>query len=270
MRPTLTRRQCLALIPLTGAAIALHAAGAQPEPHAPAPAPPDAFPQQDPALAREIVGASHGKLDRVTALLKDAPQLANAAYDWGFGDWETALGAASHTGRRQIAALLLDHGARPDIFTCAMLGHLDAVMAMIAASPGLQRTRGPHGLTLLHHARAGGDPSKPVAEYLATLGDADVPYPEQPLAPDQRDLYKGTYTYGQREDQRFQILIPEKQDRLAIQRGAAFPRALFHLGNHAFHPTGAPDVRIQFTIAAAQAAAATITTPASLLTATRA
>jgi hypothetical protein len=35
-------------------------------------------------------------------------QLARAAWDWGFGDWETALGAASHMGSRPI---------RPDQFT---------------------------------------------------------------------------------------------------------------------------------------------------------
>ena len=54
MRANLTRRDCLTLIPLTGAAIALHASGVQP---VVPPAPPDSFPQQDPELVRGIVGS---------------------------------------------------------------------------------------------------------------------------------------------------------------------------------------------------------------------
>ena len=80
------------------AAVALCAGRAFGQPETTKP-PPDAFPGQDPTTVREIVGASHRDIDRVGALLKEAPQLANATYDWGFGDWETALGAASHTGR---------------------------------------------------------------------------------------------------------------------------------------------------------------------------
>jgi len=51
-------------------------------------------------------------------------------------------------------------------------------------------------------------------------------------------VYLGTYAYGPREDQRFTIVLPEKKERLGIQRGASFPQAMFHLGNHAFHPVG--------------------------------
>ena len=84
-----------------------------------------------PALVNEFVGKSHGDLDRVRALLAEHPALVNAAWDWGNGDWETGLGAAAHVGRRDIALLLLEHGARMDIFAAAMLGHLQIVRAMI-------------------------------------------------------------------------------------------------------------------------------------------
>ena len=83
---------------------------------------PDAFPSHPPDLVREMVGVSHGKVARVRELLGQHPSLAKAGWDWGFGDWETALGAASHVGNREIAELLLAHGARPDLFTAAMLG----------------------------------------------------------------------------------------------------------------------------------------------------
>ncbi len=109
---------------------------------------------QDPKLVKETVAVSHGILLRVRDLVEASLALAKAARDWGFGDWETALGAASHTGRLQIAELLIAHGARSDIFTFAMFGQLGVVKAYVEANPGIQRTLGPHGITLLSHARA--------------------------------------------------------------------------------------------------------------------
>lgn len=93
------------------------------------------WPTQPPELALEMVGASHGNIARVEELLAQHSTLANAAWDWGFGDWETALGAASHVGNREIALLLLSHGARPNLFSAAMLGQLGVVKAFVQASP---------------------------------------------------------------------------------------------------------------------------------------
>src|SRR5437868_508206 len=59
-----------------------------------------------------FVGNAHGDLEAVRAALEAEPGLVNAAWDWGGGDWETPLGAASHMLRRDIAELLLAHGAR--------------------------------------------------------------------------------------------------------------------------------------------------------------
>ena len=116
---------------------------------------PDSFPRQAAEEAREIVGASHANLVRVKELVSATPALARASWDWGYGDWETALGAASHVGNKEIAAVLLAAGAHPTIFSAAMLGQLDTVKAFVAASPGIQKTRGPHGIPLMDHARAG-------------------------------------------------------------------------------------------------------------------
>ena len=58
-------------------------------------------------------------------------------------------------GRRDIAQALLDHGARPNLFTWAMMDEVDAVRAVCEAIPGVQVVRGPHGIPLLTHARMG-------------------------------------------------------------------------------------------------------------------
>jgi hypothetical protein len=109
-------------------------------------------PALDPALVQALVGNAHGDLGEVERLLGEEPALVNAAWDWGGGDWETALGAASHMRNREIALYLLDHGARLDIFAAAMLGYVDVVRAMLAERPELRDARGPHGIPLADHA----------------------------------------------------------------------------------------------------------------------
>ena len=75
----------------------------------------DEVTQLDPNLVRKFVGASHGRFDAVKEMIGTLPLLANAAWDWVDGDWETGLGAASHVGNRDIANFLLDNGARIDV-----------------------------------------------------------------------------------------------------------------------------------------------------------
>lgn len=123
----------------------------------------------DAKLVQEFVGNAHGDLNRVKELLAGEPGLINATWDWGGGDFETALGAASHMGRRDIAEFLLKHGARLDIFAAAMLGRLDIVKAALAAFPDAIKTPGPHGIPLIAHAQAGGEEARSVLEYLQSL-----------------------------------------------------------------------------------------------------
>jgi hypothetical protein len=120
-------------------------------------------------LVQEFVGKSHGDLDRVKELLGQEPALINAAWDWGSGDWETGLGAASHMGRSDIANYLLEQGARLDLFAATMLGKLDIVKAALEAYPEAIRIPGPHGIPLLAHAQAGGTAAMQVYEYLTSL-----------------------------------------------------------------------------------------------------
>src|SRR5215470_3791457 len=136
------------------------------------------FPLHPPELVREMVTVAHFDFKRVKEIVDARPALARAAVDWGFGDWEDALGAASHVGKRDIAEYLISRGARPTIFSAAMLGQLDAVKAFIVARPGVQRIAGPHSISLLSHARAGRAEAKPVYDYLEQLGDAGGPKTE--------------------------------------------------------------------------------------------
>jgi hypothetical protein len=123
----------------------------------------------EPLLVRDFVANAHGDLDRVQALLAEQPQLINAAWDWGGGDWETGLGAAAHVGRRDIAEYLLEQGARLDLFAATMLGKLEIVRATLEAFPGALHVPGPHGIPLIAHARAGGEAATAVLAYLESL-----------------------------------------------------------------------------------------------------
>lgn len=48
------------------------------------------------SLVQEFVGVAHGDLNRVQELLGQEPGLIHACWDWGGGDFESALGAAAH------------------------------------------------------------------------------------------------------------------------------------------------------------------------------
>jgi hypothetical protein len=126
---------------------------------------PDA-PKLDPTLVESFVGNAHGDLEVVQSLLKEEPELLNAAWDWGGGDWETALGAASHMGRPDIAEFLIENGARIDIFAAAMLGQVGLVQAFLDAYPHLIDAQGPHGIPLAAHAAKGGEQASAVVALL--------------------------------------------------------------------------------------------------------
>jgi hypothetical protein len=122
------------------------------------------------ALVNEWVWRGHFDLDGVKRMLGEHPTLLNAEYDWGNGDYELAIGGAGHVGRRDIVEYLLSQGARMDIFVASMLGRLDIVKPTLTAYPALLASKGPHGLTLMHHATKGGDQAGAVFEYLQAAG----------------------------------------------------------------------------------------------------
>ena len=230
----------------------------------------DGFPSQDRALVRETVAVSHGNFGRVRELVEASPALAKANWDWGYGDWESALGAASHMGNRDIAEFLIEHGARPNIFSAAMVGQLDVVKSFVAASPGVQGTHGPHGITLLSHAKHGGEPAAEVVAYLESLGDADIGQRNEPITASEREAYVGVYAFGSGALDRLEVSEHSRTQMLRIKRsGQPFGRAMFYLGSHEFHPTGAPSVRIRFGFDGDQIASVTVLDAAFSVTAGR-
>lgn len=214
----------------------------------------DRFPSYPPEVAREMVTVAHFDLKRVKELAEAHSSLALAAWDWGFGDWESALGAASHMGNRPIAECLISRGARPSLFSAAMLGQLDVVKALVAAQPGAQSIRGPHGISLLAHARMGGEAARPIFDFLRSLGDADAD-PAVALPDAEAAALSGTYVFGVGISQQVEVNADMKMygnkmythpPQLNWTRKGTMTRPLFHLGDHTFYPAGGPSVRIRF------------------------
>jgi hypothetical protein len=125
-----------------------------------------------------------------------------------------------------------------------MLGQLDVVKAFVSASPGIQRNHGPHGITLLAHARAGRTAAEPVLRFLESIGGADSPAPTQPLDIADRDALPGRYSFGTGARDYFDVDL--RADRLRIQRAGGSRQFLFHSGSLVFFPSGAPAVKIAF------------------------
>jgi hypothetical protein len=120
-------------------------------------------------MVQDFVIYAHSDLEMVKRLLTKEPKLLNGMVDWGNGDWETALGGASHMGNQETVAFLLSQGARPDIFCATMLGQLEIVKAFLTLQPALIDAKGPHGFTLHFHAQVGGKKAEPVLDYLQTV-----------------------------------------------------------------------------------------------------
>jgi hypothetical protein len=144
-------------------------AGQPPTQPAPQPLPkrPDPLPLP---MVQDFVRKAHADLPGTRTLLAEQPALLNATWDWGGGDFEMGIGGAGHMGNREIAEFLIGQGARFDIFVAAMLGRTDVVRALVAAWPALVHSKGPHGISLLRHARGGGDAAREVTEYLQSVG----------------------------------------------------------------------------------------------------
>ncbi|MDZ4714420.1 MAG: hypothetical protein SH819_03035 [Cytophagales bacterium] len=233
------------------------------------------YPSIDDEIVASMVGASHSDLEKVKALVTKRNELARATWDWAFGDWETAIGAASHVGRRDIAAFLMSYGARPDIFTYAMLGSLDSVKPMIEATPGIQSIAGPHGISLLSHAKAGlrsasteGEKaaSNKLISYLEGLGNADPQAPNMEMTEAEQQKYIGDYMYGDGPTAGFSIKLNMRK-MLALGKLGNFGGGLYQKAKNVFTYNGVASLEISFEVVNDKVLSLTIHEPELTLTA---
>ena len=122
------------------------------------------------SLVKDFVTAGHGNFEKTKQLLTETPALLYATYDWGKGDFETALEGAGHVGNKEIANWLIQKGARANLFVLTMLGKTALVKNFLDIFPAYINARGPHGLTLLHHAQKGGEDAKELVDFLKSKG----------------------------------------------------------------------------------------------------
>lgn len=120
----------------------------------------------------EFVSAAHKSLEDTQKIIEAKPLLLNCTSQLAKGDFETAIGGASHMGRKDIADFLVSKGARLDIFNYTFLGYDDFVRKLITDHPHLLNAPGPHGFTLLHHAEVG--ERKELAAWLQEKGLAET------------------------------------------------------------------------------------------------
>ncbi|WP_407936116.1 ankyrin repeat domain-containing protein [Gemmata algarum] len=125
-------------------------------------------------MVQDFVIFAHTDIAMVKKLLDREPALANAFMDWGGGDWESGLGAAAHMGNREMASLLLERGARMDIFCATMMGQLEAVKAFLRLQPKLIDAKGPHGFSLHFHAQLAGPDADRMVDYLQSVKKVEL------------------------------------------------------------------------------------------------
>jgi hypothetical protein len=135
-----------------------------------------------------------------------------------------------------------------------MLGKLQAVKLMIEATPGIQSIDGPHGISLLQHARNGISKkeslsapqiaeSEQLIAYLESLKNADGrQYLEMT---DDKKKYLGDYKYGDGEKEGLTIRL-NMREMISLGKLGQFGGALYKIGDNKYIYNGAPSVQISF------------------------
>lgn len=234
--------------------------------------PHDRYPAIPLSVASEVVGVSHFNLARLKELVDPRPELARAIWDWGFGDWESAIDAASHVGRKDIVEYLIGKGAVPTLFTFAVMGQYETVKAMIDTQPGIQKNGGPHGITLLKHAKIGLDTkgvdkvkAQQLIDYLQALGDADG-RSYLNVEETEKTKYLGDYKYGEGKEDGFTIKL-NMRNMLSLGNLGKSGGALWRIGDNEFTYQGTPSVTIKFLVQDGRVQSLTLTEPGLSLTA---
>ena len=125
-------------------------------------------------LVKEFVIAGHGAKDgdlaKVQSMIADYPNIIFSKYDWGNGDFEAGIEGAGHLGNKDLAEYLINAGARVTLFVLCMLGKTDLLKPILEQYPKQIFANGPHGFTMLHHAKMGGKDGEELYTYLLGKG----------------------------------------------------------------------------------------------------
>lgn len=119
--------------------------------------------------ANQFIIECHFDLETVKRKLAAQPELVRA---YNPETIESALGAAGHIGRADIAEVLLANGAELELAAAAMLGRRDVVRAAIEIDPQAAFSGGAHNIPLAFHVALSGD-----SEMMQMLWDAGAQEP---------------------------------------------------------------------------------------------
>lgn len=124
-------------------------------------------------LIEDFIRRAHDDLPRVKAMLQEHPALL---YSETADGEETPIGAAAHSGNREIVDYLLEAGAPLDICTAAMMGWRERVAEFLAQDPTLANAHGAHRITPIYFAALSGDVT--IAQLIMEYGGGDgLKYP---------------------------------------------------------------------------------------------
>lgn len=188
----------------------------------------------------EFVRGAHTDLERTQELLTVEPKLIRATYEWAPGDFESAMGAAAHSGSVDIVEYLLSAGGSYSIFVAAVLGHVDTVKAFLAHAPDQVNCRGPHGIPLLAHALAGGEKAAAVAELLMENGaEAEEEWVDLEIDASLAAFAVGKYQIT-RSGRTIEFTIANEESQLFIIVADREKKRLLYQGQNRFAIEGTP------------------------------
>ncbi len=94
----------------------------------------------------------------------------------GGGDFETALGGASHVGYIELVNYLVENGTQMNLLTFCLLGKTDMVKSMLASYPALLIMKGPRGFSPLDYPIQGEANALEIKKYLESLGAVETKF----------------------------------------------------------------------------------------------
>lgn len=188
----------------------------------------------------EFVRGAHTDLEGTKKLLTAEPRLLRATYEWAPGDFESAIGAAAHSGSVDIVEFLLSAGGSYSIFVAAVLGHVDTVKAFVTRSPELVNCQGPHGIPLLSHALAGGEQAADVADLLMEHGaEAEEAWDDLEIDAALAGFAVGKYQIA-RSGRTIAFEIVKEESQLFIVVMEREKKRLLYQGQNRFNIEGTP------------------------------